>query len=50
VAVVNPGAAYRGCVGFNPFRKQVTRRSDVVIVGLALVICALLVLWAAFPR
>jgi hypothetical protein len=37
-------------VGFNPFRKRVERRGDVVIVVLALTIVALLVLWAAVPR
>jgi len=37
-------------VGFNPFNKRVQRRSDVVLVAVALLCCALLVLWAAFPR
>ncbi len=37
-------------MGFNPFRKQVQRRSDIVIVAVALVVVALLVLWAALPR
>jgi hypothetical protein len=32
-------------VGFNPFRQQVKRRSAI-----ALVVVALLVLWAALPR
>jgi hypothetical protein len=37
-------------VGFNPFRQQVKRRSDIALVVLALVVVALLVLWAALPR
>jgi len=37
-------------VGFNPFRQQVKRRSDIVIVASALLVIALLVLWAAVPR
>jgi hypothetical protein len=37
-------------VGFNPFRQQVKRRSDIVLVVVALLVVALLVLWAAFPR
>jgi len=37
-------------VGLNPFRQQVKRRSDIVLVVVALLIVALLVLWAAFPR
>jgi hypothetical protein len=37
-------------VGFNPFRKQVKRRSDITIVVLALFIVAVLLVWAAFPR
>jgi hypothetical protein len=35
-------------VGFNPFRSQVHRRTDVVVVGIALVVVALLVLWGFF--
>jgi hypothetical protein len=35
-------------VGFNPFRQQVKRRSDIVLVGVALAVIVLLVLWAAF--
>jgi hypothetical protein len=35
-------------VGYNPFRKRVKRRSDVVIVAAALVVIAGLVAWAAF--
>jgi hypothetical protein len=50
VAGVSAPDAYGVGVGFNPFRKQVQRRSDVAIVVIALVIVALLVLWAAFPR
>jgi hypothetical protein len=37
-------------VGFNPFRQQVKRRSDIALVAVALVVIALLVLWAALPR
>jgi hypothetical protein len=37
-------------VGFNPFRQQVKRRSDIVIVVVAILIVALLVAWAAIPR
>jgi hypothetical protein len=37
-------------VGFNPFSKHVQRRSDIVLVTVALVVVALLVVWAAFPR
>jgi hypothetical protein len=37
-------------VGFNPFRKQVHRRSDAAIVAVALVVIALLVVWAVAPR
>jgi hypothetical protein len=41
---------YRIAVGFNPFRKQVKRRGDVFLVAAALLVAALLVLWAALPR
>ena len=34
----------------NPFRPQVRRRSDIALVAIALLVVALLVLWAAFPR
>jgi hypothetical protein len=34
----------------NPFRQHVKRRSDIVLVVVALLVVALLVLWAAFPR
>lgn len=34
-------------MGYNPFRKRVRRRSDVVLVGAALLVIAALVLWAA---
>jgi hypothetical protein len=37
-------------VGFNPFGKQVRRRSDIALVVAALAVVALLVLWAALPR
>lgn len=33
-------------MGFNPFRPQVRRRSDVVMVIVALLVCAVLVVWA----
>jgi hypothetical protein len=33
-------------VGFNPFRSQAKRSSDVIIVAVALVVVAALVLWA----
>jgi hypothetical protein len=34
-------------VGYNPFRKRVKRRSDIVVVGAALVVIVALVVWAA---
>jgi hypothetical protein len=34
-------------VGYNPFRKRVKRRSDIVVVSAALVVIAALVVWAA---
>jgi hypothetical protein len=37
-------------VGFNPFRKQARRSSDVVILVAALAIVAALLLWAVIPR
>jgi phosphotransferase system glucose/maltose/N-acetylglucosamine-specific IIC component len=37
-------------VGFNPFRQQVKRRSDIVLVVVAVLVVAGLVLWAAIPR
>jgi len=37
-------------VGFNPFRKQVRRAGDYVLVALAFVIVAALLAWAALPR
>jgi len=37
-------------VGFNPFPGRKQRRSDIALVAIALVVIALLVLWAAFPR
>jgi hypothetical protein len=37
-------------VGFNPFRKQVRRSSDIIIVVAALAIVVALVLWAIIPR
>jgi hypothetical protein len=35
-------------VGYNPFRKRVKRRSDVVIALGALVVIVALVVWATF--
>jgi hypothetical protein len=35
-------------VGFNPFRAQAKRGSDIAIVVVALVVVAALVLWAVF--
>jgi len=35
-------------VGLNPFRSQVNRRSDIVIVAVALVVVLALVLWGLF--
>jgi hypothetical protein len=35
-------------VGFNPFRQQVKRSSDVWIVVAAFVVIALVLLWAVF--
>jgi hypothetical protein len=32
-------------MGFNPHRKRVARRSDIVFVGAAAVLCIALVLW-----
>jgi hypothetical protein len=37
-------------VGFNPFRPQANRRSDIAILAIALIVVALAVLWAAMPR
>jgi len=34
-------------VGYNPFRKRVKQRSDIVLVGAALLVIAALVVWAA---
>ncbi len=45
-----PERGYGSAVGFNPFRKQVNRRSDIVFVGAALLIVVVLLIWAAFPR
>ena len=39
---------YRDRVGLNPFRSHVSRRTDFVVVGLALVVIAALVLWGLF--
>jgi hypothetical protein len=37
-------------VGFNPFRNQVRRSSDIVIVVAALAVVAALLVWAVLPR
>jgi hypothetical protein len=37
-------------MGMNPFRPHVKRRSDIVLVAVALLVVALLVVWAALPR
>jgi hypothetical protein len=37
-------------VGFNPFRPQVKRRSDYVMVAAAVLVVAGLLLWALIPR
>ena len=39
---------YRGDMGFNPFREQVKRRSDIVLVAAAFVVVGALVAWALF--
>jgi hypothetical protein len=41
---------YRGAVGFNPFRAQTKRRSDIVLVVAAFVVIALLLVWVMVPR
>jgi hypothetical protein len=33
-------------VGFNPFRKHVTDRLDLVLIAAAMLVCVGLVLWA----
>jgi hypothetical protein len=35
-------------VGYNPFRKRVKRRSDIVVVAAALAVIVALVVWATF--
>jgi hypothetical protein len=37
-------------VGYNPFRKRVSRGTDIVVVGAALVVIIGLLVWALFPR
>ena len=44
--VVPPG--YRGGMGFNPFREQVQRRSDIVLLVAAFVVVGAVVAWAFF--
>jgi len=41
---------YRSGVGLDPTRKHVKRKSDVVLVAGALLVVAILVIWAALPR
>ncbi len=48
VGAVHPRAGYRGDMGFNPFREQVKRRSDIALVAAAFVVVAALVVWAFF--
>jgi hypothetical protein len=35
-------------MGFNPHRKRVARRSDIVFVAAAMVACVVLVAWTLF--
>ena len=35
-------------IGFNPHRKRVARRSDIVFVGAAIAVCVVLVVWTMF--
>lgn len=44
------GGRYGTGVGYNPFRKQVHRRADSLIVVLTVAVVLGLVLWAALPR
>jgi hypothetical protein len=37
-------------VGFNPFRQQAKRRSDIVLVVAAFAVIALLLVWVMVPR
>jgi len=37
-------------MGMNPFRPHVKRSSDIVLGAVALLVVALLVVWAALPR
>jgi hypothetical protein len=37
-------------VGFNPFRKQGRRSSDIVILVAALAVVAALLVWTVLPR
>jgi hypothetical protein len=37
-------------VGFNPFRQQTKRRSDIVLVVAAFAVIALLLVWVMVPR
>jgi hypothetical protein len=37
-------------MGFNPFRQHRRRGSDYVLVGVALAVILVLVLWALIPR
>jgi hypothetical protein len=37
-------------VGLDPTRKHVKRKSDIMLVVAALLVVAVLVIWAALPR
>jgi len=36
---------HTGTIGFNPHRKRIARRSDIVFVGAAVAACVALLLW-----
>jgi hypothetical protein len=42
------GRRYLAAVGYNPFRRRVRRRSDILVVAIALLVIAGLVAWALF--
>jgi hypothetical protein len=37
-------------MGYNPHRRRVKRRTDVVFLGASIVVAVLLVVWALVPR
>ena len=37
-------------MGYNPFRQQRRRTSDYVLVGVAMAVILVLLLWALLPR